>query len=94
MTNELLTPPEAMARLKCSRSTLYRLGASGALRFIPGKPVKFLAADVDLYIIQQLVRKTPRPADPASTTPVADQKRVTTSCRAYQSLRELYVIPS
>jgi excisionase family DNA binding protein len=61
MTNEILTPPEAMARLKCSRSTLYRLAASGVLRFIPGKPVKFLEADVDLYIRQHLVRKTPPP---------------------------------
>ncbi|MCO6415693.1 recombinase family protein [Siccirubricoccus sp. KC 17139] len=66
----LLTQDEAAARLRISKKTLYRLRAAGKVRFLPGRPVKLIARDVEALIADNTV-KNPVPQPPRQLSPTA-----------------------
>ena len=45
-----LTEPETAARLRCSTSKIKRLRLSGALPYIPGRPVLIDETDLNAYL--------------------------------------------
>lgn len=50
MPKILLLESEAALRLRCSPSTVKRLRLAGKLAYVPGRPVKIEAADIDAYV--------------------------------------------
>mgnify|MGYP000881535323 FL=1 len=60
---KLLTEPEVAEILRCSRSKIKRLRLSGALAYIPGRPV--LVAETDLAEYLDRLKQNAKPASPA-----------------------------
>ena len=61
---KLLTEPEVAEMLRCSTSKIKRLRLSGALAYIPGRPV--LIAEQDLAEYLDRLKQNAKPAAPAS----------------------------
>lgn len=64
--SDILIPAEEVAaRLRTSRKTIQRLCRAGQIRFVPGRPVRLVAADVDRYIerLSKLHDTTPPPTE-------------------------------
>lgn len=50
MAGKILTQAEVAERLRMSVRTVYQLRVEGRLRYIPGRPVRFLEDDVEKFI--------------------------------------------
>ena len=60
MIPTILIQQEVVELLKCSVSKVKQLRNSGRLAYLPGRPVKFLKADVQQYLDEERRRKEAR----------------------------------
>lgn len=76
---KLLTEPEVAEMLRCSTSKIKRLRLSGALAYIPGRPV--LIAETDLTEYLERLKQNAKPAPPA--TPEEERAAMLKSAREW-----------
>lgn len=79
---KFLTEPEVADILRCSTSKVKRLRLSGALPYIPGRPVLIAEEDLDEYL-DRLKQSTQPAAPPKPTTPEEEHAAMVKSAREW-----------
>lgn len=85
------TEPEVADILRCSTSKVKRLRLSGALPYIPGRPVLIAEEDLAEYL-ERLKQSTPSAPPPKPTTPEEEHAAMVKSAREW-ALRKKHKFP-